>query len=139
LTAATNASPALEKFDLNGKAFDKRDLQPMISKTAVSKIDVIGCAGGDYTPSEILPKNHLLNYLRQLEDEYDFIFMEGAPLNGFTDTKELERYAEGLIAIFSAEAALTPADKESIRFFHEHKDKFLGAILNKVEEPNLEM
>jgi polysaccharide biosynthesis transport protein len=139
LTKATNASPVLEKFSLNGKPFDLEGIRSFISKTPAEGVDIIGCEGGDYTPSEILPKNHLLNYLDQLRTEYDFIFMEGAPLNIFTDTKELVRYADGLIAIFSADATYTAADKESITFLFENKDKFLGAILNKVQEDNLNL
>jgi polysaccharide biosynthesis transport protein len=65
--------------------------------------------------------------------------MEGAPLNVFTDTKELIKYADGLIAIFSADATYTAADKESISFLMENKEKFLGAILNRVQEDNLNL
>lgn len=137
LTKATNANPVLEKFSLNGKPFSFEDLKSFISKTNAEGVDVIGCEGGDYTPSEILPKNHLLNYLDQLREEYDFIFLEGAPLNGFTDTKELIKYADGLIAVFSAEATFSAADKESIAFLNENREKFIGAVLNKVQEDNL--
>jgi Mrp family chromosome partitioning ATPase/uncharacterized protein involved in exopolysaccharide biosynthesis len=139
LTRATGASPVLEKFSLNGKPFDSESIKSYVTKTAAEGVDIIGCEGGDYTPSEILPKNHLLNYLELLKEEYDFIFMEGAPLNVFTDTKELIRYADGLVAIFSADANYTAADKESITFLLENKEKFLGAILNKVQEDNLNL
>jgi succinoglycan biosynthesis transport protein ExoP len=139
LTRATSASPVLEKFSLNGKPFDSESIRSYVTKTAAEGVDIIGCEGGDYTPSEILPKNHLLNYLELLKEEYDFIFMEGAPLNVFTDTKELIKYADGLIAIFSADATYTAADKESISFLLENKEKFLGAILNKVQEDNLNL
>jgi Mrp family chromosome partitioning ATPase len=139
LTKATSASPVLEKFSLNGKPFDLESIKSFITKTPAEGVDVIGCEGGDYTPSEILPKNHLLNYLELLKEEYDYIFMEGAPLNIFTDTKELVKYAEGLIAIFSADATYTAADKESIGFLFDNKEKFLGAILNKVQEDNLNL
>ncbi|RYF96402.1 MAG: hypothetical protein EOO00_02785 [Chitinophagaceae bacterium] len=139
LTVATQATPMLEKFSLNGKPFEVKDVNTFITKTAASGVDIIGCEGGDYTPSEILPKNHLLNYLDQLREEYDYIFMEGAPLNGYTDSKELVGYADGLVAIFSAEAVFSAADRESITFLNENKDKFIGAILNKVQESNLNL
>ncbi|HMH34023.1 MAG TPA: Wzz/FepE/Etk N-terminal domain-containing protein [Puia sp.] len=139
LTKSINANPVLEKFSLNGKPFESKDIQEYITKTLVEGVDIIGCEGGDYTPTEILPKNHLLNYIDRLKDEYDCIFMEGAPLNSFTDTKELLQYADTLIAIFAAETVLTAADKESIVFLKENKEKFLGAILNKVSNANLEM
>lgn len=139
LTIATKATPMLEKFSVNGKPFETKDINSYITKTAAEGVDIIGCEGGDYTPSEILPKNHLLNYLDQLREEYDYIFMEGAPLNGYTDSKELVGYADGLVAIFSAEAVFSAADRESIAFLNENKDKFIGAILNKVQESNLNL
>lgn len=139
LTVATQAKPMLEKFSANGKPFETTDIKQYVTHTQAEGVDIIGCEGGDYTPSEILPKNHLLNYLEQLKQEYDFIFMEGAPLNGYTDAKELIGYADGLVAIFSAEAVFSAADRESIVFLNENKDKFIGAILNKVQESNLNL
>lgn len=139
ITKTTNANPVLEKFNLNGKPFDIDSIKPFVTKTKAEGIDIIGCEGGDYTPSEILPKNHLLNYLELLKEEYDYIFMEGAPLNIYTDTKELVKFADGLIGIFAADSSLTAADKESISFLNDNKDKFLGAILNKVQEANLDL
>ena len=139
LTKNINAEPVLEKYDLNGAAFDKSAFRKFVTPTSVARVDIIGCAGGDYTPSEILPKNHLLNHLQELKEEYDFILLEGAPLNEYTDTKELENYVEGIIAVFSAEASLAAIDKESIKFLHDNREKFLGAILNKVDTYNLEL
>ena len=102
-------------------------------------VEVIGCKGGDYTPSEILPKNHLLNYLQELTSFYDFILLEGAPLNDYTDSKELAQYVDGVIAIFSANTSIKQIDKESIAFLHELGDKFTGAVLNGVREDYLEL
>jgi polysaccharide biosynthesis transport protein len=138
LTAFNHAHPTLEQFSGNSH-FEFKKVEPLITKTSVPYVDMIGCKGGDYTPSEILPKNHLLNYLPELLKDYDFIFMEAAPLNGFTDTKELAPYAEGVIAIFSATAEVKQADKESIKFLHELNGKFLGAVLNKVEKSDINL
>ena len=139
LTKNINASPVLEKYDLNGQAFNKGEFRKLVTPTSVARVDIVGCQGGDYTPSEILPKNHLLNHLGQLREEYDYILLEGAPLNEYTDTKELENYVDGIIAVFSAERGLTAIDRESIKFLSDNKEKFLGAILNKVDEYNLEL
>jgi Mrp family chromosome partitioning ATPase len=65
--------------------------------------------------------------------------LEGAPLNDYTDTKELIHYSDGIVAVFSSEASLSANDKESIRFFKQNDKKFLGAILNKVQVDNLDM
>ena len=139
LTSHLSAQPVLEQFHANGHQFTAHDVDNLITRTSVPGVDMIGCKGGNYTPREILPQNHLLHYLPQLTNVYDFIFLEGAPLNDYTDTKELIQYSEGVVAVFSSEASLTPIDKESISFFKENKEKFLGAILNKVQYENLDM
>ena len=140
LTKTINAESktTIESFDLNGRVFDPNDLNDIIAHTSIPEVDFIGCKGGDYTPSEILPKNHLLNHIDKLKEMYDFILLEGAALNQFSDTKELLPFADGMIAIFSSHSDFTAADKESIKFLQENKNKFVGAILNKVENKNLE-
>lgn len=137
LTAAISAKPVLEKFHVNGRGFMLEDIKPLITQTSVEGVDVIGCEGGNYTPREILPKDHLLNYLQELTTVYDFIFLEGAPINHYTDTKELIHYSDGIVAVFSSEASLSAIDKESIRLFKQHEKKFVGAILNKVQVDDL--
>ena len=138
ITQLNNAHPTLEDFSGNGE-LKRSDYEKMVTKTGVEYVDIIGCKGGDYTPTEILPKNHLLNYLPDLLKDYDYVFMEAAPLNGFTDTKELVQYADGVIAIFAATAEVKQADKDSIRFFHEIDGKFIGAILNKVGKSDMNL
>ncbi len=137
LTAYNDAQQTLEEFSVQDGRVDMEQIKSITTPTGVDDVDIIGCKGGDYTPSEILPKNHLLKYLPQFLEKYDYIFMEGAPLNGYTDTKELVNYADGVIAIFSATSELRQADKESIKFFATIKDKFLGAVLNNVDDTNL--
>lgn len=139
LTRNVDAAPVLESFDSGENPFNKRAVAGLISATAITGVRIIGCKGGDYTPSEILPKNHLLRYLEQMKEEFDFIFMEGAPLNEYTDTMELINYADGMVAVFAADANFTNLDKESIQFLSEHPDKFIGAILNRVEEEHLDL
>lgn len=138
LTVNNSASPSLESFVGNGQ-LNSTQLDEILTKTGVPNVDIIGCKGGDYTPSEILPKNHLLKYLPDLLNRYDYVFMEAAPLNGYTDMKELVQYADGVIAIFSASAEIKQTDKESIKYLQSLGDKFMGAILNKVEKSDISL
>lgn len=139
LTVYNDAKPTLEKYSAEGHDVKAAEIKDLITNTGVENVDIIGCQGGDYTPTEILPKDHLLNHLQTFLQQYDFILMEGAPLNGFTDTKELSQYADGILAIFSATAEIKPADKDSIKYFKTVKSKFLGAVLNKVENSDINL
>lgn len=139
LTVALDAKPTLETFSVAPEDFSIEKVKEFVTTYTTENIEVIGCKGGDYTPTEILPKNHLLNYLPQLKQHYDFILMEGAPLNDYTDSKELEKYAEGVIAVFNSRATLKQNDKDSIQFLQSLDDKFLGAVLNNINVDFLEL
>ncbi|MBC9928790.1 GumC family protein [Chitinophaga qingshengii] len=139
LTLQLKARPTLETFSVTPEEFSIDKVKDIVTTYSVENIEVIGCKGGDYTPTEILPKNHLLNYLPQLKEYYDFIIMEGAPLNDYTDSKELEHYAEGVVAVFSSRISLKQNDKESIQFLQGLNGKLLGAVLNNINEDYLDL
>jgi uncharacterized protein involved in exopolysaccharide biosynthesis/Mrp family chromosome partitioning ATPase len=139
LTKASGANPVLEEFSPYERHFQAQQLEVYVTRTVVDGVDIIGCRGGDYTPSEILPENNLLNYMEELKSLYDYILLEGAPLNTYTDTKELMKYVDGVVAVFSAKSSITASDKESIRYLNENREKFLGAILNKVRGEEIKM
>lgn len=138
LTIQLEAKPTLEGISMETGASLDKELKNVLTSTAVPYVDAIGCKGGDYTPLEILPKHNLLHYLHELTKRYDYIFLEGAPLNDYSDSRELLDYVDGVVAIFSAKYAVNQVDKESIEFLKALNGKLVGAILNKVELQDIE-
>ena len=139
LTKTFNAKPTLETFSLNSQdnAIDK--IWGITSLTNISNTDIIGCNEGNYTPSEIMPKNNLFLNIHKIAQHYDFILIEGASLNNHSDSKELSKLVEGIVAVFSSKSSLHELDKESIQFLRTGTgNKFIGAVLNNVREEFLE-
>jgi len=135
LTVAFEAPRILEKIvpnDRNDESLAEQ-IRNLSKDIGVDTVFIIGAEGGDYTPSEILPRKHLLQHLRSLANDYDFIFLEGPPLNDFSDSRELAQYVDGVIGIFAADQSIKQIDRESLEFFHELNGKFSGAVLNKVD------
>lgn len=134
LTEITGASPSLEKFL-------KRDMprKALISSSVFKNVDVIGCEGGNYSPSEVLREEDFENLLIELSDDYDHILMEGPPLNEYADSQELSSFAAKILPIFSASESIDGADMVSVDYFKklEAQGKLMGAVLNKVEMSNL--
>lgn len=131
LTMQLNADPILEKIHPNQGQSVLNQVKNA-AKEVAPFIFAIGSEGGDYTPSEILPRENLLHHLRTLVNDYDYILLEGPPLNDFSDTRELVQYVDGVIAIFSARHIIKQIDMQSMSFFHELNGKFCGAVLNMV-------
>ena len=109
----------------------------IISQTSDKNIDVIGSSTGSESPSEILAGRNFNVMIDQLRKNYDYIFLEGASLNEFSDTKELMSFADKVISVFSADSVLKQIDHESINYFKSLNGVFMGAILNKVESKDL--
>lgn len=139
LTRKFEAKPLLEQFSVNGERNPLEKLKNITSATNIPNVDMVGCKEGNYTPSEILPKNNLLENLRLVGDEYDYVFIEGAALNNHADSKELAKYAQGIVSVFSSKSVIRQTDKESILFLKKTGDKYIGAVLNGVEVKNLDL
>jgi succinoglycan biosynthesis transport protein ExoP len=139
LTVQLHADPVLEKI-VPGKLNSNNALEQvkrLAKDVGAGSVFAIGSEGGDYTPSEILPLENILKHLQELTTDYDYIFLEGPPLNDFSDSKELAQYVDGVIAVFSATHIVNQIDKESIAYLKELNGKFCGAILNKVDLENV--
>jgi succinoglycan biosynthesis transport protein ExoP len=100
-------------------------------------IDVIGNNGTDSTPSEIFAEKNFESIIASLKEYYDYIIMEGAPLNTHSDSMELVNYADKVIPVFSAESEIDPEDRESIEYLKSLDGKLMGAILNKTNVKDL--
>lgn len=132
LTNMLSAKPALEKHF--NQSLVKEDI---ITKSKLKGIDVIGCYEGNYSPSEVFSQTNFHNLLNDLAQHYDFIFLEGAALNEYSDSKELISSVEKVISVFSTNIATKEQDKTSIAYLRGLGDKFMGAVLNKVDLNNL--
>ena len=100
-------------------------------------IDIVGNRGGNYSPSEILAGKDFQQILKNFATKYDYIFLEAAALNKYSDARELVAYVDKVIAVFDSETTLKRTDKESISFLKNLNGKFMGGILNKINLKNL--
>lgn len=132
LTNMLSAKPSLEKHF--NQSLVKEDI---ITKSKLKGIDVIGCYEGNYSPSEVFSQSNFHNLVNDLAQHYDFIFLEGAALNEYSDSKELISSVEKVISVFSTNSVIKDQDKSSIAYLRGLGDKFMGAILNKVDMANL--
>jgi len=140
LTQMFEAKPVLEQVVLGDEKSATDKFMGATSMTRIPQVDIIGCKEGNFSPTEILPKDNLLEHLHTAGNKYDYILLEGAALNYHADSKELARYVDAVVPVFAANASLREADKDSIKFLKEDmKDKLIGSVLNKVEKDNMEL
>jgi polysaccharide biosynthesis transport protein len=111
----------------------------LVAPTRFNNIYIIGNNGGFESPDEILSGRDFGKLIDLLSSEYDYIFLEGAALNDYSDSKELIKYVEKVIPVFAADTSVGQLDRESITYLRSLDKKLTGAILNKVDFKNLKM
>ena len=103
----------------------------------LKNIDIIGNKGGSQSPSEVLAGKNFDQIMATYKKRYDFIFMESAAMNKFSDARELLAYTDKLAVIFSAESPIGNADKDTLGYLQGMNGKMFGGILNNVDMKNI--
>jgi polysaccharide biosynthesis transport protein len=103
----------------------------------IPTVDIIGNKGGYNSPSELLSGVDFAKKMEEFKAQYDFIFLEAAHMNSFSDAHELVDFVEKVIPVFDASTSIKPYDQDGINYLKGLGTKILGAVLNKVEMKNI--
>ncbi|MBI1223722.1 MAG: hypothetical protein GC192_00680 [Bacteroidetes bacterium] len=99
----------------------------------LQSIDIVANKGGSQSPAEVLAGKNFKKVIEQYSKKYDFIFMEAAAMNKFSDARELLPFADKAIVVMSAESPIGNEDKDTLEFLRGMNGKMLGGILNMVD------
>lgn len=105
---------------------------------AKGRVDILPNRPSLDSPSEVLAGKGFQAWLEDLEQHYDYVFMEGPALNNYSDTRELVDYVDKVIVVFEASTVMNRPDEESLRYLESLEGQFMGAVLNKVSSKHLE-
>ena len=100
-------------------------------------VDIIGNAGDNRSASEVLAGKNFRSVLRNYELDYDFILIEAAALNEYSDARELSHFTDKVILVTNAENSMKREDEESFAFLRSLNGRLLGTVLNKTNLKNL--
>ncbi len=111
----------------------------IIFATSDKNVDIIGSRRGFESPSEMFAGKDFVSLIDGLRLKYDYILMEGPGLNEYSDTKELVQFSDAVITVFSAKNSLIQKDRESLKYLKSLNGKFIGAVLNFVQEEEVKV
>lgn len=123
--------------DLRQGKINIEEVERCITSTENPNIFLLGGAIINSTPQEVFSKIDLRSLFDRLRKTYDYIFIEGACLNTYSDSRELFQYADKAISIFSAKDEFNAKDEKSKGFLQENSEQVLINILNKVDSQNV--
>lgn len=90
-------------------------------------------SGSDTTnPAELLGSNNMENLIEKLEEEYDFIILNGASLGAITDSVALSTIVDGTILICESEKTKIQDIEIAKEILEKINTDILGVTINKV-------
>lgn len=131
------ASSGIHQFLVDAKLTEHFAVTSIDSPFNNAPIESISNSGRSQSPLEGLNEADFRHFLKQLSARYDYVFLEGAALNVYSDTKELIDFSDNVVAVFSSDSTMRQADKDSIAFLKGLGDKFVGSVLNRINIKNM--
>ena len=102
-----------------------------------SHVEVLGNLGIHKSPTELLDSHAFRAFLRDLGESFDYIFLEAAAMNSYSDAKELAPFADRIVAVFNSGSVLKAVDQDSIQYLNSLNGKFAGSVLTEVDLKNM--
>jgi polysaccharide biosynthesis transport protein len=99
----------------------------------IPSVSIIGNKGGNNSPSELLSGINFRKKVYDLGKNYDYVFLEAACLNKYSDARELVDTVEKVIPIFDAKTSISQVDEDNISFLKTLGNRVLGCVLNKAD------
>ena len=101
--------------------------------TDVKNLHVLTCGPIPPNPSEMLSSNKIREFVENLREHYDYIFIDAPPIGIVTDAGIISTYTDGCIFVVGA----GEADIEMAKVAKERLEKvganILGVVLNKFD------
>lgn len=108
--------------------------QDLIKTTHYKNLDVITAGHIPPNPAELLSSETMAQTLSQLEEQYDYIFLDTPPLNVVTDATVLSPIASGTIVVVRQDKTHHRDLQDALGKLEFVNAKVLGIILHDIKE-----
>ncbi len=109
------------------------DFKEYIHKSSVKSLDILTCGAIPPNPSELLSTNSMKEFLKQLKNEYDHIFIDAPPVAVVTDAAILASEVDGVLLVAAAGQVERDALQNARELLEKVRAHILGVVFNKVE------
>lgn len=114
----------------------KCHLEEAISHNAELHFDVLAVGSLPSNPSEVIGSPRMIDTLRELSQQYDYVFVDTPPVSVVTDAAILSRFVDGVLLVVRADEATKQNLRLSKKNLEAVNANILGAVLNGYNAKN---
>lgn len=105
----------------------------VLTKGPVENLDVITSGTKPPNPAELLSSQKMLNFISEVEKNYEYIIIDTPPVLMVTDAQILSKYADGTILVVASGEAEKNAVVKAKELLDKVDANILGVVLNKLD------
>ncbi|MBZ4663241.1 MAG: putative exopolysaccharide biosynthesis protein [Caloramator sp.] len=107
--------------------------ESVIIKGPVENLDIITSGTKPPNPAELLSSQKMLNFISDVEKNYEYIIIDTPPVLMVTDAQVLSKYADGTILVVASGEAEKDAVVKAKELLTKVGANILGVVLNKLD------
>ena len=116
--------------------FEEETAKIFVQKTEYENLDVVTSGHIPPNPIELLASDGMKNFIKEMEEKYDFIIFDTPPINIVSDALVLSELVTGYIVVARCKYTEYDSVKYSLSKFELANIKPLGVILNSYSTKN---
>ena len=101
--------------------------------TEVKNLHVLTCGAVPPNPSEILSSKKMKDFINELREYYDYIFIDAPPIGVVTDAGIISTYSDGCVFVVGSKQCDIEMAKIAKKRLEDVGANIIGAVLNKFE------
>ena len=121
------------QFGLTNALFDPDNYHLYVRSTAVDKLRVLTSGPLPPNPSELLGSERMAGLLAELEERYDFVLFDTAPIGSVSDALVLSPRVDGVLLVVHAGGLPREVVRRVKGKLDQANAQILGVVLNKVD------
>lgn len=111
----------------------KGEVENVITKTDIDGLDFISSGPIPPNPAELLGSKKMKELIIALQEKYEHVIIDGAPIAAFADSRLLSRLVDGVLLVTSVGITQKNVLKTSIEEIRKVRGKIIGTIVNRLD------
>lgn len=115
---------------------DKQTKQEIIKKTEYKNVDIITRGSPVYNSSLLLMSDKFKNFIEELRKEYDFIFLDCAPVLQVSDYIHISKVSDGILFLVAYASTTKSQVIDAIKELKKNGANILGSVFTMYDKAN---
>lgn len=121
---------------LSDLLIEGKNILNYIKPTQIENLHIITAGAIPPNPAEVLASNAMQEFIKNIKEEYDYVFIDTPPIGMVTDAGILASFIDGTVLVVRSEMVDINKVQESKKKLNSVNANILGAILNRKKVRN---